>query len=70
MGKAILNVKKTYRLEYYQGKDTQWYFRVVRIKNSYIVLDGAEGYASKSNVLRAIKRLKCLDFSVIEIVEG
>jgi len=59
------------KFEYYQGKDKvcydkvgpfqrqQWYWRL-RAANGRIVADGAEGYASKRNVLRAIQRVRLL----------
>lgn len=48
-------IKPTRVIEYYLSSD-KWYWRVRNIKNKKIVLTGAEGYTSKSNVLRAINK--------------
>lgn len=53
---------------YYQGEDSQWYWRLLA-SNKKVVADGSEGYSSKSNMLRAIKRLKCLNFDYILVRE-
>lgn len=61
-------MKKRYTLLYYQGQDNQWYWRILA-SNKKIVADGSEGYSSKSNLLRAVKRLKCLNFEFILVKE-
>lgn len=45
------------RIEYYEGINGQWYWRLRIIRNGKIIADGAEGYASKSNVKRAVARI-------------
>jgi uncharacterized protein YegP (UPF0339 family) len=45
-----------YRFEIVEGTDSLWYWRL-RAGNNRIVADGAEGYASASNAIRAAKRL-------------
>lgn len=40
--------------EVFQGNDKDWYWRAYA-KNGRIVADGAEGYANKSNAIRAIE---------------
>jgi uncharacterized protein YegP (UPF0339 family) len=42
-------------IEIYQGITDQWYWRL-RVKGR-IKADGSEGYASKSNVKRALKSI-------------
>jgi uncharacterized protein YegP (UPF0339 family) len=49
--------------EVYQDKAKEWRWRLVSIRNKKIVADSGEGYHSKSNVLRAVRRLNQL-FSV------
>jgi uncharacterized protein YegP (UPF0339 family) len=49
-------MKARTQIEYYQGAGGQWYWRC-RHKNGHIVATGAEGYASKSNVKRAARRI-------------
>ncbi len=46
----------TFSLETYRSKG-KWYWRVRSKRNGKIVADGAEGYASKSNLRRAVLRL-------------
>jgi len=41
--------------EVYQGSGGNWYWRI-RAKNGRIIADGAEGYVSKQNAVRAFKR--------------
>ena len=36
--------------------DIQWYWHI-RARNGRIIADGSEGYDSKGNALRAVKRL-------------
>ena len=45
--------------EYFPGSDGQWYWHF-EAANGRITADGAEGYASKSNVRRAIANVKGL----------
>ena len=45
--------------EYFPGKDGQWYWHF-EAANGQITADGAEGYASKSNVKRAIANVQDL----------
>jgi uncharacterized protein YegP (UPF0339 family) len=61
-------MKKRYTLLFYQGEDSQWYWRMLA-SNKKVVADGSEGYSSKSNLLRAVKRLKCLNFDYILVRE-
>jgi uncharacterized protein YegP (UPF0339 family) len=61
-------MKKRYTLLYYKGEDDLWYWRLLA-SNKRIIADGSEGYSSKSNILRAIKKIKCLDFEYILIRE-
>lgn len=49
-------VKPTRCVEYYMASDNLWYWRARNIKNKKIVLTGAEGYSTKSSVLRAINK--------------
>ena len=46
-------MKKRYTLLFYQGEDSQWYWRMLA-SNKKVVADGSEGYSSKSNLLRAV----------------
>jgi uncharacterized protein YegP (UPF0339 family) len=43
--------------EIYEGADGQWYWRGRNTKNHKIVMSGGEGYASKGNAKRAVRRL-------------
>jgi uncharacterized protein YegP (UPF0339 family) len=61
-------MKKRYTLLYYKGEDDLWYWRLLA-SNKRIIADGSEGYSSKSNILRAIKKIKCFDFEYILIRE-
>lgn len=61
-------MKKKYTLWYYEGQDNQWYWRLLA-SNKKVIADGSEGYSSKSNVLRAVKKLKCFNFDYILIRE-
>lgn len=47
------------KITYFQGADGQWYWHLVA-KNGRTIADGAEGYTSKRNVLRAVGRFKSL----------
>lgn len=49
------SAKPTRSVEYYKSGDL-WYWRVRNIKNKKIVMTGAEGYSTKSNVVRAINK--------------
>jgi uncharacterized protein YegP (UPF0339 family) len=42
------------KFEVYQGKDKKWYWRAIA-NNGKIIADGGQGYASKGNVLNAIR---------------
>jgi len=44
------------KFEYYQDEVGEWRW-TLRARNGEIVADGAEGYASKANVVRALKGL-------------
>ena len=46
----------THKIQIYKGKKG-WYIRIVA-RNGKIVADGGEAYSSKSNCLRAAKRLR------------
>ena len=46
----------THKLQIYKGKKGGWYIRIIA-RNGKIVADGGEPYASKSNAIRAAKRL-------------
>ena len=45
--------------EYFEGEDGDWYWHF-EAANGKVTADGAEGYASKSNVKRAIENVKAL----------
>ena len=45
-----------YRIEVYEGRDGDWYWRMVA-NNGKTIADGAEGYENRSNALRAAKRM-------------
>jgi len=45
-----------------------WYWRL-RAKNGQIVADGAEGYATRSNALRAAKRAQKLMAEAVIVIE-
>lgn len=47
------------RVQFYQAKDEKWYWRLVA-KNGKIIADGAEGYATRGNAVRAIERTRKL----------
>lgn len=55
---------KRYHIEYFEAKKG-WFFHIR--KGGHILLDSGESYSSKSNCLRAIKRLKCINFDVCTI---
>ena len=44
------------KINIYQGEDSQWYWRM-KSGNNRIIATGGEGYVSKRNALRAIKKL-------------
>lgn len=46
----------THKIQIYKGKKG-WYIRIVA-RNGKIVADGGEPYISKSNCIRAAKRLR------------
>lgn len=45
-----------HKLQIYKGKKGGWYIRIIA-RNGKIVADGGEPYASKTNAMRAAKRL-------------
>ena len=45
-----------YTIKPYRGEDFKWYWRMVAT-NGRVVADGSEGYNSKANCERAIKRI-------------
>lgn len=45
-----------FKLEAFKSK-SRWYWRVRSNRNGKIIMDGAEGYATKRNLLRAIDNL-------------
>lgn len=47
------------KIMYFQGGDGQWYWRLTA-KNNHIIATGAEGYASRRNVVRAVNRFRSL----------
>lgn len=53
-------------IEFYTSRK-QWYWRMRSIRNQKIVADGAEGYATKSNVKRAIAVINYGRLKVIEV---
>jgi uncharacterized protein YegP (UPF0339 family) len=62
-------MKKIYTILYYQSvRNELWYWKLLS-KNGRIIADGAEGYNSKSSVIRAIKRNKAFNFDVILLRE-
>ncbi len=54
------------RAEFFQGKSGLWYWRLVA-PNGKVVSDGAEGYASRRNVQRAIRRVTLPGTKVVEV---
>lgn len=52
---STTSIPKRLTIQYYQGEDAQWYWRMVR-GNGRITSDGAEGYSKEFNVLRACKK--------------
>ena len=46
----------THKLQIYKGKKGGWYIRIVA-RNGKIVADGGEAYSTRSNAIRAGKRL-------------
>lgn len=48
-------MKRTPRFATKKGRDGLWYYHL-RAANGRIVMDGAEGYASKANAERAMDR--------------
>lgn len=62
-------MKRKYIIEYYKSKkDSLWYWRLLA-PNKRVQADGAEGYESKSNVLRALKRNKVINLEFVEFKE-
>lgn len=47
----------TATLEYYEGNDGDYYWRL-RDSNGEIVADGSEGYTSEGNVKRALENVR------------
>ena len=43
------------RYHIWEGLDGQWYWAAIHV-NGEIVADGAEGYATRSNARRAVRR--------------
>ncbi len=41
----------------YRGRDGQFYWRL-KARNGRIIADGSQGYASRSNAVRAVRRLQ------------
>lgn len=39
----------------FKGADNKWYINIRNARNRKTIADGAEGYTSKGNVVRAIK---------------
>lgn len=57
------------KIEIFMGFDEQWYWRARNTRNARIVATGAEGYVSKSNAKRAVRRLGvALTFKIIEVI--
>ena len=54
---------------YQNAKTKRWFWRIVA-SNGKIVADGAQGYASKSAVLRAVANLKAMfDAGRVKVVD-
>lgn len=53
--KAPAGSDKSYRLELFKGKDSEWYFRLV-VKGDTLLV-GMDGYHSNSNCRRACRRV-------------
>ena len=49
-------MKHIYVLEVYQGRGRGWYWRL-KSGNGLTIADGAEGYSTASNAMRAARRL-------------
>ena len=80
MGRAVVNLpfatpstlrkaKPLYALEYFEGKDKQWYWHALCIKNGLVFADGTESYSTKGNVKRALSRTQIFDQCVCVIRE-
>lgn len=54
---------------YYRGGNFDWYWKLVA-RNGRIVADGAEGYKTKSGVLKAIRRINKLFAAPLPVEEG
>lgn len=56
------------KLKYFKGQDGQWYWHLTA-KNNHIIATGGEGYASRRNVVRAVKRfcslMRCEELPVV-----
>lgn len=62
-------MKKIYTILYYQSiHDDLWYWKLLS-KNGRIIADGAEGYNTKSSIVRAIRRNKAFNFETILLRE-
>lgn len=58
-------MKKRYTLYYYQSLTTGlWYWRMIG-PGKKMLFDGGTGYNSKTHLLAAVKRMKCLNFEFI-----
>lgn len=47
------------KLKYFKGYSGLWYWHLTA-KNNHIIATGGEGYASRRNVVRAVKRFQSL----------
>ena len=45
------------KVTFYCGRNGLWYWRLVA-RNGKTIADGAEGYASRANVVRAFNRVR------------
>ena len=53
---------------YQSAEDLQWYWRLLA-SNKRTIAEGVEPYSSKSNLLRAVRRNKALNFEFIMVRE-
>jgi hypothetical protein len=66
---------KAARIEYFLSGVVRprWYWRL-RTRNGKTIADGSEGYSSRSNVRRAVKRLLMImgkpDIEIVEVEYG
>lgn len=62
-------MKNNYIIELFNPRKRSWYWRLKSSRNGKIVADGSEAYTTKSSVVRAVKRLKTINFAALEAKE-